>query len=969
MKSIVERGSEWRRWDLHVHTPETAMNNRFGDWDEYLDKIESHPDVKVIGVTDYLTITNYSKLKRYKEQGRIGNIDLLIPNIEFRVSPPSDKGAAVNIHLLISPEDPRHEENINDALTRLTYEYNREFYACIPSGLIRLGKAVENTITDDNVALTKGVESFKVSFTDFQKWYRNEFLLKTDSNSLIAVAAGNDGSSGFSYEGGWGAHREEIERFSDIIFSGREGDRKFWLGKRKLEDMDHINKLGGLKPCVHGSDAHSTEKLFNPDMERYCWIKADTTFEGLRQILYEPENRVHIGPTPPIYHDEARVIKSVKISNADRWLDDVEIPLNSGLVSIIGQRGSGKSALAELIAYAAGNWEANDPSSFLMRAENYLDGTQIDITWADGEVDSVTLWSQDENEKKIRFLSQNFVERLCSEDELGIDLIQEIESVVFSHINPYERLNASNFEELRNTKTEGIREEGQRIKNEINRLIEEQIMLRDNRSKLAEKRNRIKALDREKNGLEKQILVTDFSEEAVIERNLQVKRENLSQQQQVVARNRHILQKISDIRMRISAFRIQMNKFFVELKTQLHDVGLLESEYEKFEPIFYGDAESPLASLENRLKNLIREKMGSSDNPEEGTIAYLQAEINNLDVRQTADKARQEKIKNAQIRIAVISAEIDRVNTEIARIEGAEKERLDNVVKERRQAYAKYFVNMKREQDLLVELYGPVVDILQGEDSSEYEKRLELSIRWIVDFERWIERGAVLFDQRRILPYESIEKMTQNAREILLPAWTSGDPQEIESAHGEFLDEFIKNDYRSSGSRLRSGVAFKDLLQWLFEVEHISLSYGLKYNSTELKNLSPGTKGIVLLILYLGIDHSDTRPLIVDQPDENLDNESIFDFLVSYFRSAKQRRQVILISHNPNLVVNTDSEQIIVAHAERQDKGLPRMQYVSGALENTNPNGEGIRQLVCKILEGGETAFLNREKRYALKKQ
>ena len=80
------------------------------------------------------------------------------------------------------------------------------------------------------------------------------------------------------------------------------------------------------------------------------------------------------------------------------------------------------------------------------------------------------------------------------------------------------------------------------------------------------------------------------------------------------------------------------------------------------------------------------------------------------------------------------------------------------------------------------------------------------------------------------------------------------------------------------------------------ETDHIKLTYGLKYNHVELEKLSPGTKGIVLLILYLGIDIDDTRPLIVDQPDENLDNESIYTLLTAYFKSAKCRRQIILIT-------------------------------------------------------------------------
>ena len=156
---------------------------------------------------------------------------------------------------------------------------------------------------------------------------------------------------------------------------------------------------------------------------------------------------------------------------------------------------------------------------------------------------------------------------------------------------------------------------------------------------------------------------------------------------------------------------------------------------------------------------------------------------------------------------------------------------------------------------------------------------------------------------------------------------------------------------------MRLGVTVQDVFEWLYEVDHVRLSYGLKYNGVELEKLSPGTKGIVLLILYLGMDVADSRPLIVDQPDENLDNESIYKLLTAYFKTAKKRRQIILITHNPNLVVNADSEQVIVATAERRENGFPHITYQSGALEDNVPEDRGIRQQVCRILEGGADAF------------
>lgn len=165
---------------------------------------------------------------------------------------------------------------------------------------------------------------------------------------------------------------------------------------------------------------------------------------------------------------------------------------------------------------------------------------------------------------------------------------------------------------------------------------------------------------------------------------------------------------------------------------------------------------------------------------------------------------------------------------------------------------------------------------------------------------------------------------------------------------------------------LRKERTAKDFDDWFFNTEAFSVSYSIKYDDKDLQFLSPGEKGIVLLLLYLEAEQEDNRPLIIDQPDDNLDNLSVYPSLVDYFRNRKKTRQIIIITHNPNLVVNTDAEQIIVASFD--GAGRPRITYASGALEDTDMSGktQAIRQNVCKILEGGTEAFLRRERKYAL---
>ena len=143
--------------------------------------------------------------------------------------------------------------------------------------------------------------------------------------------------------------------------------------------------------------------------------------------------------------------------------------------------------------------------------------------------------------------------------------------------------------------------------------------------------------------------------------------------------------------------------------------------------------------------------------------------------------------------------------------------------------------------------------------------------------------------------------------------------------------------------------------------------------------MSPGKKGTVLLILFLQISSAE-HPILIDQPEDNLDNRTIYDLLCTIIKEKKKDRQIIIVSHNANLVVSTDSENIIVANQEGQDpqkdKSQYRFEYMNGALENSFKKDDkikgvlyqqGIKEHVCDILEGGDEAFKQRERKYAIK--
>ena len=151
----------------------------------------------------------------------------------------------------------------------------------------------------------------------------------------------------------------------------------------------------------------------------------------------------------------------------------------------------------------------------------------------------------------------------------------------------------------------------------------------------------------------------------------------------------------------------------------------------------------------------------------------------------------------------------------------------------------------------------------------------------------------------------------------------------------------------------------KKLYDLLFSFEYFDARYELRLGGKNLNQLSPGEKGLLLLIFYLHLDKEKT-PLIIDQPEDNLDNDSIFSVLAKCIRQAKKSRQVILVTHNPNLAVGADAEQILFVSLDKV--ASYKFSYESGSIENPR-----INDVIVKILEGSRPAFVQRRLKYQIK--
>lgn len=243
-------------------------------------------------------------------------------------------------------------------------------------------------------------------------------------------------------------------------------------------------------------------------------------------------------------------------------------------------------------------------------------------------------------------------------------------------------------------------------------------------------------------------------------------------------------------------------------------------------------------------------------------------------------------------------------------------------------------------------------------------QKLSFLVRRIVDARTWADFAEEhLIDCRRAGPFYGRGSLVRRVETELKPVWEVGSAVDVRAAMSVFIHKYWKDLLSHAPHAPTEQAAFRDwskrFAHWVFGTGHISVRYELAYDGIDIRKLSPGTRGIVLLLLYLALDDADDRPLIIDQPEENLDPQSVFVELVSLFINAKTKRQVIMVTHNANLVINTDADQVIVAQAgEHSAGGLPTIQYTSGGLEDAE-----IRRKVCDILEGGEDAFRERARR------
>ena len=1004
----LKRGSEWRKWDLHVHTPYSYLNNQFGnDFDNYVKQLFLNAilhQITVIGITDYFSIDGYkkirneylnndTKLKSLFTDEQINQIKRIkmFPNIEFRLNKIIGTNR-VNFHVIFSDEVLIEdiEENFLHEL-EFIYEGNPqnsdEKWKLKKLNIENLGQKLitEQPELGEN-PLFVGLKCAVVDDTQVLDILNNK-QSKFKNKYLVVVPADED-LSVINWKSQDHNVRKVILQKADMLFASNPKTIKWGLGEYNETLDDYIKEFKSVKVCIWGSDAHGYDNLFKPANNRFTWLKANPTFEGLKQVINEPKDRVFIGEIPPklklVQLNKDKFIENIEINKTsesklvDKWFENTNsIPLNSGLIAIIGNKGNGKSALADIIALS-GNVKLPDGDWFsFLNKKRFKDKLSLasnfesKLTWLNNTIEIVNLNDTipEESIEKVKYLPQKYIEKICNEDEYN-SFQNEINKVVFSHIKQEDRLDKNNLYDLIKIKTEVESNERENLLKDLKQILQDNedlkvkysdIELKKLENLLADKNQQIKdhklnkelivvvsdpTVDQELQGEIK----TKFEESRLIINQINNLQKELVDIQSLLNTESIKKNTIEIVTGEIDILVLQFQKTMEEKQLKLKDSELeidinsvLKIHYEKSILTRELEKVKKVISDNNELKN----KKSQEINTLKENKTKLDSELSEpqKEYQEYLEKIKLWDIKNSELtnEKTIIEKEINFSKTELpTKLEEYELVKIDIID----EIYSTY----QRELEIFKELYSSVLEfVLKEKEKLGSTSFVDFTTRITIDKNILTNSLVAFFDGRR-------QQFKEEDLKELVAKYS--DETSLDNVNTMFTEliNLITNDKRPLKQQFKDGKQLVDFYIELFGLKYLKVEYDILFDNKNVKQLSPGERGALLIIFYLLIDKGDI-PLIIDQPEDNLDNESVFEYLVPYIKQAKQRRQIIIVTHNPNIAVVADAEQVIYTELDKANGN--QIKYITGAIEDKE-----INKQIVKVLEGTMPAFDNRTVKY-----
>jgi ABC-type cobalamin/Fe3+-siderophores transport system ATPase subunit len=939
----ITRGSGWGKWDLHVHTPisfeshyrvseaereEMDVLPEFEDWDlpEYVDKhiwtkfvqeLESVDDIAVLGITDYYSLEGYDVITDLREEGYLQNFDLILPNIEFRLGT-FVGDTRINLHVIFSDQLP---------VDRIRSEFLRNLSIEIDAGdrrslsresLSELGEQAKSYHSAEGMSdYQAGCKYATIDLDEIIQQLDNSPSLF--EGQFLIILAGSEWSD-IEWRSADAEVRRRLLQQAHGVFTGNPSDHDWLIGQADIPPADFRDEFGSLKPPLHGSDAHDFESICEPDEDRYCWIKADTTFEGLKEIVFEPNERLSIGPEDPTEYIPKQTIDSVTIEdgyvNQQLEIEDTEIPFNSNLVTVIGSQGAGKTALLDLIANCyevRSSEQVDDDNSFIRRIEDDSPHMRTSIDFVGDEIGSfskeVTDLSTVEGESIVYIPQGKIVEYCRDEDHLHERILNLVKRSVGKNIPEV----MTEFREAESN-IENLVDRMRQLNSQLYEIDPKEVRKERNEEedRLAtlsvELENKIQEINEFKEIHEEELEETETEE-------LQDELDGLLETRSELSDLKTNVEKASDILKKVDEFN-SLVALVNELSNELTQVDA------EIDEINYASQESQLEDIEEEINTALTEITGEIDEIRSSLNELSEVEEKLSELRED-QRLLEDEIENTRDRV-------EEIEETLGHIDELKSERKNTLI-----GYVQCYLDWRDIFDEIAEEFSTnQTDILQDIELEPQIKLDDISSEFVE-----------IIDMRSVNKEDIIDRVYR-LREIV-----EGErPDSLDDEVEEYIrrTEELREDQKSAVEQIQ----FDEILYG----DNLNLTEQIYFENTRMEQLSRGQKGTVLLKIYLA---EGDNPLIIDTPEENLDNRFVFDILIDAIKSAKQDRQIFIATHDANLVVNTDSEQVIIAKFDET-----AISFEAGPLEDENVRSEAVN-----ILEGGDEAFRRRREKYQLNPQ
>ena len=997
---VRARGTAWRIWDLHVHTPASIVQhygaNTDETWAKYIDELEALPeDMTVVGINDYWFLDGYKRVVEARRNGRLQGLEAIFPVIELRLDHfggTDGNLSRVNLHVIFDPDlDPEliEAQFINALQPKMKLAPSHAHLGwqgvITRESLTDLGRRIKKSVPVEQLSrydsdLREGFNNLNVSLDEVQAilagpYFKGRALVGLGKTEWRAIKW-NDQSI---------ATKKHVINSAKFIFTAYQ-DTKGW--RADVEDLRNSNVTHQVLDC---SDAHHFSGSDQHMRLGACqtWLNTPPTLAGLAYAIEEFERRVYVGLEPPalarMRKNPERFIERIHVGSEkeDRDLFAHDLPLNPGFVAVVGNKGQGKSALLDCIALGGNSSRSSEfaflsPTRFLSAQNRKVAGEyHAELVWATGSVRRVQLNQPHDNAVPVlvEYLPQMFVERVCNLDPVteGADEFErELRTVLFTHIPEEERAGEKSFDALLMQKTRTSQDDLKRLRGELRTTIQAYAAIAAFRagSQTSEVRSRLDLKQEEIDAASKDLVVAKAalteidsarmddgrlaglmqrSEE--IENALSELETQMSANEQSQAKSRQRLTGMESIDHRSVAIQT--------------DVDTLNREADEY--LGSEDKESPYLSL---TRNVARYEAWRK--AEEDALAALQTERHRAD--QELERLEHARRQNGD-ELAAADSVRERARQRVLQIE----ERVETLVGDEadEESYAGLALlldrvsqaptNMRELREEIM-LRSPRVYEALGAQLEAVESLYAPASNFLAQSDVLTNAGLEFDAELRVLPaWRDVAAGLDGRRNGDFSDWLVELPQRVEDTSWDQLAtqlneafdrlEHERGDangaYRNPAAALRNNTAIDDFLMSMLDLSSLEVGFGLTGEGLPLSQLSPGQRGLVLALFYLVVDRR-TTPLLLDQPEENLDNETIASKLVPAIHEAAGRRQTIVVTHNANLAIVGDADQIV--HCQMTNG---QFTVSSGSIAELD-----VAKFALDVLEGTKPAFDNRRHKY-----